>query len=92
MNAICILLLVLFLATEAVAETPGALPPYAKPTLIAHRGASGEAPEHTIAAYELALKHGADFVEPDLPSLLDRLSFDSSGAPASPRPSPCRCG
>jgi glycerophosphoryl diester phosphodiesterase len=42
------------------------LPPYTRPTLIAHRGASGEAPEHTRAAYELALKHGADFVEPDL--------------------------
>lgn len=41
-------------------------PPYAKPTLIAHRGASADAPEHTRAAYELALKHGADFVEPDL--------------------------
>ena len=40
--------------------------PYTKPTLIAHRGASGEAPEHTLAAYELALKHGADFIEPDI--------------------------
>src|SRR5262245_231856 len=48
------------------ADLPKALPPYAKPTLIAHRGASAEAPEHTRAAYELALKHGADFVEPDL--------------------------
>src|SRR5262245_66301066 len=42
------------------------LPPYNRPTLIAHRGASGEAPEHTLEAYELALKNGADFVEPDL--------------------------
>jgi glycerophosphoryl diester phosphodiesterase len=42
------------------------LPPYARPTLIAHRGDSGRAPEHTIAAYELALETGADFVEPDL--------------------------
>lgn len=48
------------------ADKPGVLAPYTKPTLIAHRGASGDAPEHTIAAYELALKHGADFVEPDL--------------------------
>ena len=37
-----------------------------RPTLIAHRGASWAAPEHTLAAYELALKQGADFVEPDL--------------------------
>lgn len=41
-------------------------PPYTRPTLIAHRGASGYAPEHTLEAYKLALKQGADFVEPDL--------------------------
>lgn len=34
--------------------------------LIAHRGASGYAPEHTEAAYRLALQQKADFVEPDL--------------------------
>lgn len=34
--------------------------------LIAHRGASGDAPEHTMPAYQLALDHHADFVEPDL--------------------------
>ena len=34
--------------------------------LIAHRGASAYAPEHTIAAYRLALEQGADFVEQDL--------------------------
>jgi glycerophosphoryl diester phosphodiesterase len=34
--------------------------------LIAHRGASGYAPEHTFASYELAMAQGADFVEPDL--------------------------
>jgi len=33
---------------------------------IAHRGASGYAPEHTVAAYRLALEQKADFVEPDL--------------------------
>jgi glycerophosphoryl diester phosphodiesterase len=49
-----------------LADSPQVFPPYAKPTLIAHRGASWEAPEHTLAAYELALKQGADFVEPDL--------------------------
>jgi glycerophosphoryl diester phosphodiesterase len=37
-----------------------------KPLLIAHRGASGYAPEHTLAAYELAIEQGADFVEQDL--------------------------
>src|SRR5262249_19049273 len=33
---------------------------------IAHRGASGYAPEHTFAAYSMALEQHADFVEPDL--------------------------
>ncbi|NBR32474.1 MAG: glycerophosphodiester phosphodiesterase, partial [Sphingomonadaceae bacterium] len=37
-----------------------------KPILIAHRGASGDRPEHTLAAYELAIEKGADFIEPDL--------------------------
>ena len=36
------------------------------PIIIAHRGASGERPEHTLAAYQLAIEQGADFIEPDL--------------------------
>lgn len=36
------------------------------PIIIAHRGASGERPEHTLAAYQLAIDQGADFIEPDL--------------------------
>jgi len=44
-----------------------ALPTPAPPMLvIAHRGASGERPEHTRAAYDLAIDQGADFIEPDL--------------------------
>jgi glycerophosphoryl diester phosphodiesterase len=38
----------------------------ADPIVIAHRGASGERPEHTLAAYALAIEQGADFIEPDL--------------------------
>jgi glycerophosphoryl diester phosphodiesterase len=38
----------------------------AQPIVIAHRGASGERPEHTIASYALAIEQGADFIEPDL--------------------------
>jgi glycerophosphoryl diester phosphodiesterase len=34
--------------------------------VIAHRGASGLRPEHTLAAYALAIEQGADFIEPDL--------------------------
>ena len=37
-----------------------------RPLIIAHRGASGERPEHTRAAYERAIQQGADFIEPDL--------------------------
>src|SRR5918997_3834211 len=33
---------------------------------VGHRGASGYAPEHTIPAYDLALKMGADYIEQDL--------------------------
>jgi len=39
---------------------------YQRKTLVAHRGASAYAPEHTLAAYKLALEQGADFVEQDL--------------------------
>ena len=38
----------------------------ARPIIIAHRGASGLRPEHTIAAYRLAIEQGAEFIEPDL--------------------------
>ena len=37
-----------------------------RPIVIAHRGASGDRPEHTRAAYELAIDQGCDFIEPDL--------------------------
>ncbi|MGB6247236.1 MULTISPECIES: glycerophosphodiester phosphodiesterase family protein [Gordonia] len=37
-----------------------------KPAVVAHRGASGELAEHTVAAYELALAQGADGLECDV--------------------------
>ncbi len=40
---------------------------------IAHRGASGYAPEHTAAAYRLAMEQHADFVEPDLAVTKDNV-------------------
>ncbi|MBN3895158.1 MAG: glycerophosphodiester phosphodiesterase [Nostoc sp. NOS(2021)] len=43
----------------------------ASPIIIAHRGASGYRPEHTLAAYELAIALGADYIEPDLVSTKD---------------------
>ena len=37
-----------------------------KKALVAHRGASAYAPEHTLASYRLAVEQGADYVEQDL--------------------------
>ena len=39
--------------------------------VVAHRGASGYLPEHTLAAYELAIAQGADYVEPDVVATAD---------------------
>ncbi|RMI27625.1 glycerophosphodiester phosphodiesterase, partial [Streptomyces triticirhizae] len=36
------------------------------PTVVAHRGASGYRPEHTIGSYQLGLDLGADIIEQDL--------------------------
>jgi glycerophosphoryl diester phosphodiesterase len=41
------------------------------PLIIAHRGASGHRPEHTLEGYTLAIQMGADFIEPDLVSTKD---------------------
>ena len=37
-----------------------------RPIVIAHRGASGYRPEHTLSGYQLAIDQGADYIEPDL--------------------------
>jgi glycerophosphoryl diester phosphodiesterase len=42
-------------------------------TVIAHRGASGERPEHTLGSYKLAIDEGADYIEPDLVMTRDRV-------------------
>jgi glycerophosphoryl diester phosphodiesterase len=42
-----------------------------RPRVIAHRGASGYRPDHTLAAYELAIAQGADVIEPDLVATKD---------------------
>ena len=39
--------------------------PDTRPLLIAHRGASHEAPENTLAAFRLAMEQGADGIEAD---------------------------
>lgn len=53
-------------ATPAPAAAPYKTLSGAAPLVIGHRGASGELPEHTLAAYERAIARGADFIEPDL--------------------------
>jgi len=45
--------------------------PATSPLIIAHRGASGYRPEHTLEGYRLAIRMGADFIEPDLVSTKD---------------------
>jgi glycerophosphoryl diester phosphodiesterase len=41
------------------------------PLVIGHRGASGFVPEHTLQSYRLAIKLGADYIEPDLVATKD---------------------
>ncbi|WP_439938558.1 glycerophosphodiester phosphodiesterase [Nocardia sp. N13] len=60
------------LAAPATAAPADATEPsLVEPVLIGHRGASGYRPEHTLAAYELAIEQGADYIEPDLVSTKD---------------------
>ncbi|MFV2099749.1 glycerophosphodiester phosphodiesterase family protein [Micromonospora sp. LOL_024] len=42
-----------------------------RPVVIGHRGASGYRPEHTLEAYRLAIRMGADYIEPDLVATAD---------------------
>jgi glycerophosphoryl diester phosphodiesterase len=43
------------------------------PLLFGHRGAAGYRPEHTLASYDLAIRMGADVIEPDLVSTKDHV-------------------
>lgn len=60
------LLLASSLAPRQSAAMQLRAPSLSAPVVIAHRGASGLRPEHTLASYELAIEQGADFIEPDL--------------------------
>ncbi len=78
------------LAILTTAAAPAA--PQEAPIVIAHRGASGFRPEHTIEAYAVAILQGADFIEPDLvatrdgvliarhENVLATVQLDSSGS------------
>jgi glycerophosphoryl diester phosphodiesterase len=65
------LVLLAALAAATITAQPAAAPKQA----IAHRGASGYAPEHTQAAYTLAMEQKANFVEPDLAVSKDNVLF-----------------
>ena len=59
------LLIALFVLTTACGSTVESLD-RSNAVIIAHRGASGHAPEHTLEAYSIGHAMGADFIEPDL--------------------------
>lgn len=74
-SRVCCLLCVCVLILNLVSVTSASEPIWrqrrrgpddCKPIVVAHRGASGYVPEHTIGAYALAITMGADYVEPDL--------------------------
>ncbi|SDO60057.1 glycerophosphodiester phosphodiesterase [Geodermatophilus sp. DSM 45219] len=58
-------------ATAAPPEREDRGPEADELLVIGHRGASGYRPEHTLAAYELAARMGADYIEPDVVSTAD---------------------
>ena len=60
------------------------------PAVVAHRGASGHRPEHTLEAYRTAIRMGADDIELDLVSTRDgvlvaRHERELGGPPTWPR-------
>jgi glycerophosphoryl diester phosphodiesterase len=50
------------MTTSSAIAADAAMPPF----VIAHRGASGYVPEHTLPGYFIAIQQGAEYVEPDL--------------------------
>lgn len=67
-RAICATVIagVALMAAAAPAATANDRTGEEHPLVIGHRGASGYLPEHTLQSYALAIKLGADYVEPDL--------------------------
>lgn len=61
----------LLIAVPAVWALGGGSAHEQSPLVIGHRGASGYLPDHTLESYELAIKLGADYIEPDLVATKD---------------------
>lgn len=57
--------------TTPVSRSRGHERDYKGLIVIGHRGASGYRPEHTLESYRLAIRQGADFIEPDLVATKD---------------------
>jgi glycerophosphoryl diester phosphodiesterase len=68
MRALVVILLIPLIPTGLADTVNAASHP---PIVIAHRGASGYRPEHSLESYRLAIVLGADFIEPDLVSTRD---------------------
>lgn len=66
-------LAILFLLANSCSQLPTKNKEKQNITVIAHRGASGYMPEHTLEAYNLAIEMGADFIEPDLVMTKDHV-------------------
>jgi glycerophosphoryl diester phosphodiesterase len=64
-----LLVAVVLLAALAAPAAAAAHEPH--PIVIGHRGAPGYLPDHTLAGYALAIKLGADYIEPDLVATKD---------------------
>jgi glycerophosphoryl diester phosphodiesterase len=80
MPRIPLLPLVLAAAALLSPAAAGAAGPLGPVLTISHRGASGYAPEHTIAAYDLAIAMGADYIEQDLQQTSDGHLVDMHDA------------
>ena len=73
-SALALLFALPLSCVRAPTNMPLPTPPrFQTPIIIAHRGASGYRPEHTLEAYGLAIEMGADFIEPDLVMTKDRV-------------------
>lgn len=63
-------------STTGATKSSGEHAIVSEPVVYSHRGASGYRPEHTLAAYRLAVQEGADYIEPDLVMTRDGVLVD----------------
>jgi len=72
LRVLCVLFLSLAMGAGTLSANAADMPPSGaqtlgvRPLVIAHRGASGHVPEHTLESYALAIAQGADYIEVDL--------------------------